>query len=75
MQDGTRESCTRSSSLSHDFQGKEGASLDQYVRIADDILFNPEGTIERVSEDLQEKVDQFEEREDALRERFQEAMN
>jgi len=91
--------------LTH-FQGKEGASLDQYVRIANGILFNPEGTIERVeeayeqeleadgddgsqaslageralasiervSDDLQEKVEQFEEREDALRERFQEAM-
>nr|WP_206664955.1 MULTISPECIES: hypothetical protein [Halorubrum] len=92
--------------LTHFFQGKEGASLDQYVRIANDILFNPESTIERVeqayeqqleadgddgsqaslageralasiervSDDLQEKVEQFEEREDALRERFQEAM-
>jgi hypothetical protein len=92
--------------LTHFFQGKEGASLDQYVRIANDILFNPEGTIERVeqayeehlvadgddgaqaslageralasiervSDDLQEKVDQFGEREDALRERFQDAM-
>ncbi|WP_096396423.1 hypothetical protein [Halorubrum trapanicum] len=92
--------------LTHFFQGKEGTSLDQYVRIANDILFNPEGTIERVEEayeqqlkadgddgsqaslageralasiervsnDLQEKVKQFEEREDALRERFQEAM-
>nr|WP_217900849.1 hypothetical protein [Halorubrum ezzemoulense] len=93
--------------LTHFFQGKEGASLDQYVRIANDILFNPEGTIERVeqayeqeleadgddgsqaslageralasierlSDDLQEKVDQFEEREDALRKRFQDAMS
>ena len=92
--------------LTHFFQGKEGASLDQYVRIANDILFNPEDTIERVeqayeqelaadgddgsqaslageralasiervSDDLQEKVEQFEEREDALRERFQDAM-
>ena len=92
--------------LTHFFQGKEGASLDGYVRTTNDILFNPEGTIERVeradeeqleadgdngsqaslagkralasieqvSDDLQEKVDQFEEREDALRERFQEAM-
>ena len=34
--------------LTHFFQGKEGASLDQYVRVANDILFNPEGTIERV---------------------------
>ena len=32
-------------------------------------------SIERVSDDLQEKVDQFEERENALRERFQEAMS
>ena len=31
-------------------------------------------SIERVSDDLQEKVEQFEEREDELRERFQEAM-
>nr|WP_245851722.1 hypothetical protein [Halorubrum persicum] len=92
--------------LTHFFQGKEGASLDQYVRIAKDILLNPEGTIERVeqayeqelaadgddgsqaslageralasiervSDDLQEKVEQFKEHEDALRERFQEAM-
>ena len=93
--------------LTHFFQGKEGTSLDGYVRTANDILFNPEGTIERVerayeqqleadgddgsqaslageralasiervSEDLQEKVDQFEEREDALRDRFQDAMS
>ena len=77
------------------FQGKEGASLDGYVRTTNDILFNPEDTIERVeqayeehleadgddgsqaslageralastervSDDLQEKVNQFEERE------------
>jgi hypothetical protein len=93
--------------LTHFFQGKEGASLDQYVRVANDILFNPEGTIERVeqayeqqletedgdgaqsslageralasiervNEDLQANVDQFEEREDALRERFQQVTN
>jgi len=95
--------------LTHFFQGKEGSSLDQYVRIANDILFNPEGTIdrveeayeqqleaeddesdgtqaslsgeralasiERVSNDLQQKVEQFEDREDALRDRFQDAMS
>jgi hypothetical protein len=93
--------------LTHFFQGKEGASLDQYVRVANDILFNPEGTIERVeqayeqqldaedgdgsqsslagkralasieraSEDLQANVEQFEAREDALRERFQQVTN
>jgi len=92
--------------FTHFFQGKEGTSLDQYVRVANDILFNPEGTIERVErayeeqleadgddgsqaslageralasiervrDDLQEKVEQFKEREDALRERFQDAM-
>jgi hypothetical protein len=90
--------------LTHFFQGKEGTSLDGYVRTANDILFNPEGTIERVerayeeqleadedgsqtslageralasiervSEDLQQEVDQFEEREDVLRERIQDA--
>ena len=93
--------------LTHIFQGKEGTSLDQYVRIANDILFNPEGTIEwveqayeqqfdaedgegsqsslageralasieRVSDGLQASVKQFETREDALRERFQEVTN
>jgi hypothetical protein len=93
--------------LTHFFQGKEGTSLDQYVRVANDILFNPEGTIarveqayeqqldaedddgaqsslageralasiERLSEDLQANVEQFEEREDALRERFQQVTN
>jgi hypothetical protein len=89
--------------LTHCFRGKEGSSLDGYVRVANDILFNPEATIdrveqayeqaveagndggmqaslsgerglaqiERVSEDLRTKVEQFEDREEALRERFQ----
>ena len=93
--------------LTHFFQGKEGASLDQYVRVANDILFNPEGTIERVeqayeqqletedgdgsqsslageralasiervNEDLQANVEQFEAREEVLRERFQQVTN
>jgi len=94
--------------LTHFFKGKEGSALDGYVRLANDILFNPEGTIERVeqayeeeveagdhdggtqaslsgerglaqiervSEDLQSKVEQFEDREEALRERFQQAMD
>ena len=88
--------------LTHFFQRKEGASLSGYVRTVNNILFNPEGTIERVerayeeqleadgddgaqaslageralasikcvSDDLQEKVDQFEERENALGEWF-----
>ena len=36
--------------------GEEGASLDQYVRIADDILFNPEGTIERVKQAYEQQL-------------------
>jgi hypothetical protein len=94
--------------LTHFFKGKEGSALDGYVRVANDILFNPEGTIERVeqayekeaeagdddggtqaslngerglaqiervSENLQSKVEQFENREGALREPFQQARN
>ena len=93
--------------LTHFFKGKEGSALDQYVRVANDILFNPEGTIKRVeqayeeeveaddaggtqaslsgerglaqikrvSEDLQSKVEQFEDREEALRERFQQTVD
>ena len=90
--------------LTHFFRGKEGSSLDGYVRLANDILFNPEATlerveaeyeqrmeterdgddqqslgeasglaqIERVGEDIHDRVGQFESREEALRERFQE---
>jgi len=89
--------------LTHFFRGKEGASLDEYVRVANDIIFNPEGMvervqqayeqqleaegeegtqaalageqgvahIERVGENLQKRVEQFESREEALRARFQ----
>jgi len=39
------------------FQGKEGASLDQYVRVANHILFNPEGTIERVEQAYEEQLE------------------
>ncbi len=93
--------------LTHFFQGKGSVSLDGYVRTANDILFNPEGTIERVkrayeevmeadgdngpqasladeralasiervNDDLQEKVDQFEERKNVIRERFRDVAN
>ena len=88
-------------------QGQGRGALDGYVRVANDILFNPEETIkrveqayegeveagedgssqaslngecglvqiERVSEDLQLKAEQFEDCEEALRERFQQAMD
>jgi len=92
--------------LTHFFKGKEGNSLNGYVRTANDVLFNPEGTVERVkaeyerqikaedggdqegldgeralariedvSTEVQTKAEQFEEREEALRERFQKAMS
>jgi hypothetical protein len=35
--------------LTHFFSGKEGTALDRYVRTANDVLFNPEATIERVT--------------------------
>ncbi|TKX37849.1 hypothetical protein EXE52_14090 [Halorubrum sp. CGM4_25_10-8A] len=43
--------------LTHFFQGKEGASLDGYVRTANDILFNPEGTIERVEQAYEQQLE------------------
>jgi hypothetical protein len=90
--------------LTHHFRGKEGISLDQYQRVANDILFNPQATIdrvqqafeqeradtgeqeglsgeggqahiERVSDDLRDAVEQFESREEALRERFSQVSN
>ena len=36
--------------LTHFYTGKEGASLDRYVRVANDILFNPEATISVVGD-------------------------
>ena len=41
--------------LTHFFQGKD-TSLDQYVRIVSDMLFNPEGTIERVEQAYEEQL-------------------
>lgn len=41
--------------LTHFFRGREGASLDGYVRVANDILFNPEGTVERVERAYEER--------------------
>jgi len=89
--------------LTHYFRGKEGSALERYTRLANDILFNPEATIdrveqayeqrveteseadgqrsleganglaqiERVSEAVQERADQFEDREAQLRARFE----
>jgi len=43
--------------LTHFFKGKEGAALDGYVRTANDILFNPEGTIDTVEETYEQQLE------------------
>jgi len=42
--------------LTHAFTGKEGTALDRYVRTANDILFNPETTLERVQREFEERA-------------------
>lgn len=42
--------------LTHFFKGKEGTALDEYVGIANDVLFNPEATIERVEETYEQQL-------------------
>jgi hypothetical protein len=88
--------------LTHFFTGKEGSALDGYVRTANDLLFNPEASvdtverayedraasetrstgqtgvesqvalaqIQRVGEDIREKAESFETREETLRDRL-----
>ncbi len=36
--------------LTHQFRGREGTTLDRYVRAANDLLFNPEQSIDRIIE-------------------------
>ena len=43
--------------LTHFFKGKEGSSLDGFVRTANDVLFNPEGTVERAREEYERQVE------------------
>ncbi len=42
--------------LTHAFTGKEGSALDGYVRTANDILFNPEATLERVRDEYEARA-------------------
>jgi hypothetical protein len=42
--------------LTHFFRGKEGSALDRYVRTANDILFNPEATIETVEQAYEQQA-------------------
>ncbi|WP_435102405.1 hypothetical protein [Halarchaeum sp. P4] len=43
--------------LTHHYTGKEGASLDTYVRIANDILFNPQVTLARLVRAYKRRAD------------------
>ncbi len=91
--------------LTHQFRGGDGSALQEYTRLANDLLFNPEATIDRVEaayeretevdsedqqslngstarvqleevcDDLAAKAEQFEQREERLRERFAAAEN
>jgi len=42
--------------LTHFYSGKEGAALDRYVRVANDILFNPAGTLDRLTRTYRQQV-------------------
>jgi hypothetical protein len=43
--------------LTHHFRGREGSALDEYVRTANDILFNPDGTLERAERAYERQVE------------------
>jgi hypothetical protein len=43
--------------LTHFFRGREGSSLDGYVRTANDILFNPDRILERVERTYEQQAD------------------
>ncbi len=42
--------------LTHFYRGKEGSALDRYVRVANDLLFNPEATIETVESTYEQQA-------------------
>jgi hypothetical protein len=42
--------------LTHFFTGKEGSALDGYVRTANDLLFNPEATLETVERAYEQRA-------------------
>jgi hypothetical protein len=42
--------------LTHFFTGKEGSALDGYVRTANDLLFNPEGTLQTVEHTYKQRA-------------------
>jgi len=54
--------------LTHFFRGKEGTSLQQYVRLANDLLFNPEASIERVETSYEQQLETDEDEQRGLTE-------
>jgi hypothetical protein len=43
--------------LTHFFRGKEGSSLQEYVRLANDLLFNPEASLDRVETSYEQRIE------------------
>jgi len=43
--------------LTHFFRGKEGSALQRYTRLTNDLLFNPEASIERVTQAYERQLD------------------
>ena len=43
--------------LTHFFRGKEGSALQRYTRLANDLLFNPEASIEQVTQAYERQID------------------
>jgi hypothetical protein len=42
--------------LTHFFRGKEGSALQRYTRLANDLLFNPEASVERVTDAYEQQL-------------------
>jgi hypothetical protein len=42
--------------LTHFYSGKEGPSMDQYIRTANDMLFNPRATLERIMDEYKRQA-------------------
>ena len=53
--------------LTHFFRGKEGSALQRYTRLANDLLFNPEASIERVTQAYERQLEADRDRDDDQR--------
>jgi hypothetical protein len=43
--------------LTHFFRGKEGSALQRYTRLANDLLFNPDASVERVTDAYEQQLE------------------